>query len=196
MMNFQTKIVQLFTKWRLVAIIEQVPKDRSNLKYICGLLTVALLSVSLAGSIIHIAAAQGGIATEVVPMPIALDDFTLSSYSVDDQIGMSVEWKTSREIDVNGFYIWRSTTRLFDDAIRISPWFESAGSEEPDGMAQYAYLDFPILSGVCYSYWLQEVPEVQGSDNTIFYGPLYFPAIGSCKTLPKIFPIYLPIIER
>jgi len=67
------------------------------------------------------------------PTPIALESFELSLGVQNGQNGVHLEWKTTSEIETRGFYLLRSTTGAYGDAVKISPFIASEGGPDQDG---------------------------------------------------------------
>ena len=132
-----------------------------------------------------------------IPMPITLTYFNVSEKIYEGQDAAHIEWTMSSEIGTSGFYILRSTTHYYDDAVVISGFIPCLGGIHSENISEYEYWDNRIISSkVVYAYWLQ---EVKTPGHTI-YGPLYIggdsrtvvdPPAGASQTNMKI---YLPIL--
>jgi len=137
------------------------------------------------------------------PTPIALEKFELSPGVHEGQNGIHIEWTTTSEIDTNGFYLFRSTTGSYGDAVKISPFIPSKGG--PSQTSEYDYWDTNVYSTIIYTYWLQE--EIAGDGGTSENGPRHISAVwpGNGNSIPPAgsgdedmqpIKLYLPIVKR
>lgn len=89
-------------------------------------------------------------------------------HTVPDYHAVEVLWETASEVDNLGFNIWRGTTNVFTDSVKINE--SLIPSQCPGGMCagSYSYVDAGASEGSPYFYWLQAVDNEGGSE---FFGP-------------------------
>jgi hypothetical protein len=107
------------------------------------------------------------------------------------QLGGAVElrWRTSVELEVWGFNLYRSATGRWADAVRVNGRLipsEGRGS----GGASYSFTDTSVSNGEGpYLYWLEEI-ELSGP------GVLYGPATTEQLAANAQLRVLLPLIKR
>lgn len=139
-----------------------------NCKRLIGLATVAALILTPGVSAL---AATSALPARIAPAAsVAPTAITLLSFSAQrlSDTSAEVRWQTALERQVFGFALYRSSTSLRADAIRINPNLIPAQGQNGAG-ASYRFVDVPIQPGVTYFYWLQEL----GTDGSLSeFGPV------------------------
>ncbi len=179
--------------------------------------TTAITNVAAADSAQTPSLVSNPVIAPYSPTAVELLSFRAVPVDVD---ALAVEWVTGSEIDTWGFHLWRSADGRRENAIRITAALIPAQGGPSRG-ASYRFVDRPLVVGVRYEYWLQEM-ELDGDRNE--YGPiqgqwgsvgpeeaiwLHLPLIsgeaipaaeeeGPTEELPvqAEFPLYLPAVER
>jgi predicted outer membrane repeat protein len=105
---------------------------------------------------------------------------------------VQLEWSTASELGVQGFHLWRSTSGVRSQAVRITQT-----SIEPQGDllfgADYLFVDTLLQPGREYTYWLQEV-DTNGSITESGPVTVRTPAQPADEQTVKKF--YLPLLNR
>ena len=95
--------------------------------------------------------------------------------------GIHLDWTTAWETDLEGFHLWRGTTSIFSDAVRLTGVLLP-----PNGVpSAYGYVDRPLQPDIYY-YWLEPV----GSWEKITVGPAPVDWDGGLRTF---FPLILHV---
>lgn len=119
----------------------------------------------------------------IIPEPtaITLDTFTAR------RLGETVEirWRTSFELDVWGFNLYRSTTSRWSDAVRINAR-PLASQGRGSGGASYVAVDTVGAGSGPYFYWLEEVP-LEGS--VVRYGPVTTEQLATTQQIRVLLPL-------
>jgi hypothetical protein len=122
----------------------------------------------------------------IIPEPTAikLDRFTAR------RMGATVElrWRTSLELEVWGFNLYRSSTGRWADAVRVNAR-PLASQGRGSGGASYAAVDRVGAGAGPYFYWLEEVP-LAGP------GVLYGPVTTEDLALTTQLRVLLPLVVR
>lgn len=114
-------------------------------------------------------------ATKDLNLPIVLGDedpatlpVSLSSFTavMSAQNYVNLIWITESETNVNGYYIFRSSDEMLDNALMVSPLIRAANSSTQQS---YIYTDRELYNSGTYYYWLQNV-DFDGS--SAFHGPV------------------------
>ncbi|MBA3470209.1 MAG: DUF11 domain-containing protein [Herpetosiphonaceae bacterium] len=111
---------------------------------------------------------------------------TLASFAATaEAAAVNVQWATLNEQNTWGFHLYRSTTALRADAVRITP--SLILSDGRGSGASYSWRDTTVEAGHEYRYWLQEV-DLNGAAHE--YGPA---SASFSSALPSL---YLPFVTR
>ena len=74
--------------------------------------------------------------------------------AISTTAGIQLSWATAWEKGLEGFHVWRGTTSVLADAVRVTPALLPATGAP----AAYTYRDLPPQTGAYY-YWLEPVGE-------------------------------------
>jgi hypothetical protein len=135
--------------WRVAALMAGVG---------CGVIVTARVAVAPAGGNLTLAATAqaaelaeptGAEASHVVfPVTPLIASFTALSGTA----GIRLDWTTAWETELDGFHIWRGTTSIRDDAVRIT--LQPLPARGIPGA--YSYTD-TVFDERIYYYWLEPV---------------------------------------
>lgn len=95
-------------------------------------------------------------------LPVELTSFTAV---LTAQNMVKLVWATASETSTMGYFVFRSTTSVLEDALKISSLIEAFNSSEGQ---TYSYIDADATPGQIY-YWLQSM-DLGGSSQ--FFGPI------------------------
>jgi uncharacterized repeat protein (TIGR01451 family) len=127
------------------------------------------------------------ITSNVIIHPFNPTVITLASFAASPEAAaVTLQWTTLNEQNTWGFHLYRSSTGLRADAVRITPSLilsEGRGT----GGASYSWRDTTVEAGNEYRYWLQEVDLNSGIHE-------YGPASASFGLAQHI--LYLPLVTR
>ncbi|HNT52535.1 MAG TPA: FlgD immunoglobulin-like domain containing protein, partial [Candidatus Syntrophosphaera sp.] len=96
-------------------------------------------------------------------VPVALSSFTAA---ITNQNFVKLSWTTQSEINVAGYYLYRSTNNELSDALVVSPLIPAQNNPTQQ---TYSFTDSEIYSHGTYYYWLQNV-DLDGTD--AYHGPV------------------------
>lgn len=96
-------------------------------------------------------------------LPVTLASFTAFQYSGRM---VRIQWATSSETNVLGYYILRSEENDLAQAIRVSPLMEAANSSQG---STYQFVDRELHQDGTYYYWLEDLGIAEEGS---VYGPL------------------------
>jgi hypothetical protein len=122
----------------------------------------------------------------IIPEPTAIKLDTFTARRLGDTV--ELRWRTSLELDVWGFNLYRSSTGRWADAVRVNDR-PLASQGRGSGGASYAAVDVVGAGVGPYFYWLEEVP-LSGP------GVLYGPVTTEQLALTAQWRVLLPLVVR
>jgi hypothetical protein len=96
-------------------------------------------------------------------LPVVLSSFTALT-TVDNTVGL--KWITQSEMNLSGYYIYRSTDNSISNAIIMSPLIQAENSSNE---AVYNFVDNEVELATTYNFWLQSIDL---SGYVEFFGPV------------------------
>jgi len=119
-------------------------------------------------------------------LPLTLSIFTAV---VSAQNYVQLQWVTSTESGVMGYYLHRGQTDVLSEAILISPMIESTNTSHGHS---YTYTDSEVSLGNTYYYWLQGVDY----DGQSYYaGPIAVPIEGEEGDIGPQIPLLTQLLN-
>jgi hypothetical protein len=90
---------------------------------------------------------------QIRPLAVFLTEFYVEVQ--DNQV--RVAWVTASEIQNQGFNLYRSTTRNFNDAVQLNPALIPSAAPGSASGHEYEWIDSTATPGQVYFYWLEDV---------------------------------------
>jgi len=85
------------------------------------------------------------------PLSVVLSNFTSNIINTDNQLGVSLSWRTSTENNLLGFEVLRNTEDNRNTATAISHLISGTNTST---IRDYSFNDFDVSAGNSYYYWL------------------------------------------